>query len=252
MSIDIRNKVVLITGANRGIGKVLVETAIDQGAKKVHAAVRRLESAQPLVDQYGDKVAPLQVDLQKPDSTTQAARKADDVEIVINNAGVLRKVNPLADDAIEALEFEIEVNVAGLIRMAQAFAPVLKANGGGAFVQLNSVASMKAFADFATYSASKAASYSITQALRELLGEQETQVVSVHPGPIDTEMAKAAGLAEFAEPPALVAEAVFDALRNGDFHVFPDSMAKQIGEAYRSYAKSIVEANLMEDESRDA
>ncbi len=131
--------------------------------------------------------------------------------------------------------------------MAQAFAPILKTNGGGAFVQLNSVASMKCFSDFATYSASKAAAYSITQALREVFFQQGTAVLSVHPGPIATDMATDAGLGEIAEPASLVGEAIVVALKAGDFHVFPDSMAKMVGDAYQSFAENIVEANLVEE-----
>ena len=112
------------------------------------------------------------------------------------------------------------MNVIGLTRVAQAFAPVLKANGGGAFAQLNSVASVKSFADFATYSASKAASYSITQALRDKLAEQQTHVISVHPGPIATDMANQAGLGEIAESPSLVADLMIDHPRVTAFSVF--------------------------------
>jgi len=155
-------------------------------------------------------------------------------------------VNPLANNAVAALQEEMEVNVYGLIRMAQAFSPMLKINGGGALVQLNSVASMKNFVDFATYSASKAASYSITQALRDSLQAQGTLVVSVHPGPIATDMGNSAGFGEVAEPPGLVAQGIIAALESGDFHVFPDTMAKQIGAAYQDFATNIVEANLME------
>lgn len=128
-----------------------------------------------------------------------------------------------------------------MIRVAEAFAPVLKANGGGALVQLNSVVSIKTFPAFATYSASKAASYAITQALRESLAEQGTEVVSVHPGPIATDMAKSVGLEETAEPPSLVANAIFDALENKTFHVFPDSMAKQLWAGYQNYAENVIE-----------
>ena len=105
---------------------------------------------------------------------------------------------------------------------------------------------MKSFADFATYSASKAAAYSITQSLRDLLLEQGTQVVSVHPGPIATDMAQSAGLGDYAEPVDLVPQAIIHAIEHDEFHAFPDSMAKQVGEAYRSYATGVVEANLME------
>ncbi len=244
MSYDVNNKTVLITGANRGIGRAYVESFIDHGAAKVYAAVRRLDSASPLVDDYGDKIVPIHIDLADPQSITAAAQTAGDAEIVVNNAGVLKTCSPLDADAISTLEFEMNVNAFGLIRMAQAFAPVLKRNGGGVFVQMNTVASMKCFASFATYCASKAAAYSITQALRELLREQGTVVLSVHPGPIATDMARSAGFGDIAEPPSLVAEAVIEALRTGDFHVFPDSMAKQVGKAYASFAENVVEAAM--------
>jgi short-subunit dehydrogenase len=106
--------------------------------------------------------------------------------------------------------------------------------------------SLKSFASFATYSASKAAAYSITQALREQLEEQGTHVLSIHPGPIATDMAQGAGLGEIAEPPALVAEAILKALEEGSFHVFPDTMAKQIGSAYQTFAENVVEASMAE------
>jgi NAD(P)-dependent dehydrogenase (short-subunit alcohol dehydrogenase family) len=246
MTDDLQGKTVLVTGANRGIGRAIVEGAIERGAKKVYAAVRRLDSAQSLVEKFGDRVVPIHVDLENPNSIRKAATAATDVQIVINNAGVLKTSDPLSANAVDSLLYEINVNVVGLIHVAQAFAPVLKANGGGAFVQLNSVASVKAFADFATYSASKAASYSITQSLRDKLADQGTHVVSVHPGPIATDMANAAGLGEIAEPPSLVADAIFQALHDGAFHAYPDTMAKQIGAAYQSFADGVVEASMDE------
>ncbi|MDJ0693413.1 SDR family oxidoreductase [Mastigocoleus sp. MO_188.B34] len=246
MAYDISNKIILVTGANRGIGKVLVESFIEGGAKKVYAAVRKPESVSPLVEKYGEKVVPIQIDLGDPQSIAAAAKTAFDVQVVVNNAGAFKGGTPLASDAIASLEFQMNINVYGLIHMASAFAPVLKANGGGVFAQLNSVVSMKTFSNFATYSASKAAAYSITQALRELLSEQGTIVLSVHPGPIATDMGDAAGLTSIAEPPTLVAEGIIKALENGDFHVFPGSMAKQIGSAYQSFAANVVEANMSE------
>lgn len=246
MAFETKGKIALVTGANRGIGKAIVVGLMEHGAAKVYAAVRDTKSAEPLVKEFGERVVPVQLDLAKPDTIVAAAQQANDVQLVINNAGVLRTASPLAADAIEALQFEMDINVYGLLRMAQAFAPVLKANGGGAFVQLNSVASLKCFPDFTTYCASKAASYSVTQGLRELLGQQGTQVLSVHPGPIATDMADNAGLAEIAEPPSLVAEGIIAALASGDFHLFPDSMARQVGEAYQSFAANVVEASLAE------
>ncbi len=242
----VKDRVVLVTGANRGIGKSIVEELLRNGVRKVYAAARNLESLNALISTHGDSITPIRIDLNNPETIIAAAEIAADTEIVINNAGMLNITNPLASNAVESLQDEIEVNVYGLVRMAQAFAPVLKANGGGALVQLNSVASMKSFADFATYSASKAASYSITQALRDVLKEQGTRVISVHPGPIATDMANSAGLGEIAEPAELVPQAIIAALAEDQFHAFPDTMAKQIGGVYRDFASSVVEANLME------
>jgi len=240
MSIEIQGSRALVTGANRGIGRSIVEALLGAGAARVYAAVRRPDSAKPLVDKHGERVVPVELDLTRPQTITAAAERADDVNIVVNNGGVLKTAAPLSPGAIDALRVEIDVNVAGLVRVAQAFAPVLQANGGGAFVQLNSVASLRTFASFTTYCASKAASYSITQGLREVLAERGTLVVSVHPGPIDTDMASKAGMEE-TDPPSVVADAILDALRDGTFHVFPDRMAREIWEAYQGFAKAMIE-----------
>ncbi|MCP3871188.1 MAG: SDR family oxidoreductase [Gammaproteobacteria bacterium] len=242
----IQDRVVLVTGANRGIGKVITEAFLRAGAAKIYVAARNLESLSSLLNEYGDRVVPIQIDLNRPETIVAAAALAGDVEILVNNAGMLKTESPLSIDAVEALQAEMEVNVYGLMRVAQAFSPVLKANGGGVLVQLNSVASIKNFSDLATYSASKAAAYSITQALREKLQDQGTRVLSVHPGPIDTDMARDAGIGDIAEPATLVPEAILEALSAGAFHVFPDSMAKHFGDAYESFATNIVEANLSE------
>ena len=241
----LNNSVILVTGANRGIGKAMVETFLAAGAAKVYAGARRPATLDPLVEANPGRVVPLRIDVTDPQSVGAAARAAVDVQVVVNNAGVLEVASPLEDTAVDALNREMAVNVHGLLHMAQAFAPVLKANAGGVFVQMNSVASMKNFAGFSTYSASKAAAYSITQGLRELLAEQGTRVLSVHPGPIATDMAASAGLDGIAEPASVVPEAIIAALAADDFHVFPDTMAGQIGAAYRDFARDIVEADLM-------
>lgn len=239
------NSIILITGANRGIGKAMLTAFLAAGAAKVYAGARNPAGLDPMVAEHGERVVPLRIDVTEPSSVQAAATTASDVQVVVNNAGVLAVASPLEAGAKEALDREMAVNVHGLLHMAQAFAPVLKANGGGVFVQMNSVASMKNFAGFSTYSASKAAAYSITQGLRELLGAQGTRVLSVHPGPIATDMAVSAGLDGIAQPAELVPRAILAALAAGEFHVYPDSMAQQIGGAYAGFARDIVEADLM-------
>lgn len=239
---DIVGKTALITGANRGIGLEMVHQLIKAGSKKVYLAVRQSASVKGLLEQYGEKVAVVEFDLAHENSIRRAAQVASDAELVVNNAGILINATALDPDAITALETQININVVGLMRVAQAFAPVLAKNGGGALVQLNSIASLRAFPDFSTYAASKAAAYSITQALHTQLAQQGTQVVSVHPGPIATDMATEAGLIDIAESPAVVAQAMITALKQGDFHVFPDAMAKDMWQQYQSFAHAVVEA----------
>ena len=248
MNFELTNKIALVTGANRGIGKAIVESFIAHGASKVYLAVRNLDSTKELLEKYGDKVVPLTVDMSQAGSIAKLATQAIDVNIVVNNAGVLELATPLSDNAEEALLKEFTVNTLGLLRIGKAFTPILESNGGGAFVQLNSVASINNFLDLTTYSASKAAAYSITQGLKESLGPKNIQVLSVHPGPISTDMAVQAGMEEMGEPTSVVSEGIVSSLKAGDFHLFPDTMAKQFGEAYQFYAENIIEADLSEGE----
>jgi len=238
---DVKGKTALVTGANRGIGKSIVETLINHDAIKVYTAVRDLSLVQSLQSVYGAKIVPVQIDLTQADSIFRVAEQSQDVDLVVNNAGVLTSTSILDQKAIENLKFEFAVNVFGLLQMAQAYAPVLVKNKG-AFVQLNSVASVRAVPFIGTYSASKAAAYSITQSLYQDLANQGVQILSVHPGPIATDMADAAGITDEAEEPSVVAQGIVTALKAGQFHLFPDSLAEKVGQAYANYAENVIES----------
>jgi len=244
MSITVENKIALVTGANRGIGKSIVETFINHGAKKVYLAVRDVNSTKELEQKYGDKVITLKADVSDTKSINELAKKANDVDIVVNNAGIGNPCGLVDNNAESDFMSQLQVNAFGLLRVANAFAKTLESKKG-ALVQLNSIASIKNFSQLSTYSASKAASYSLTQGLRTELGAKGVSVLSVHPGPIDTDMAAAAGF-EGASPIAEVSEGIINALKAGVFHLFPDQMAKQFENAYENFSENIVMADFSE------
>lgn len=118
----------------------------------------------------------------------------------------------------------------------------IKDNGDGAFVQINSIAALANFPDFASYCASKAAAYSFTQGLKPIFAAQGTTLLSVHPGPIATDMASQAGMDGMGDPVSVVSEGIVAALKAGDFHLFPDTMAKHFETAYAAFAQGVIEA----------
>ena len=104
---DIENKTVLVTGANRGIGKVITETFLEKGAKKIYVAVRNLDTALSLIEQYGKRVEAINIDLERPETIIAASQRAGDVEVVVNNAGVNTRSTPLDKDAVDSLNYEM-------------------------------------------------------------------------------------------------------------------------------------------------
>lgn len=238
---NVKGSKAIVTGANRGIGRAITEGLLNAGADKVYGAVRNLSSLDGLVSEYGARIIPVEFDLERPETAVAAANIANDVNIVVSNAGVVKLASPLDDGMLEGLKYQMERNVYPVVSLARAFGPVLGQNGGGAFVQMNSLASLKNFLPFTGYSASKAAAYSVTQGLREAWAQQGTQVISVIAGPIKTDMSDAAGMGEGAPPPSLVAEGILSALESGSFFVYPDPMAQEVARAYEPFSKGVLE-----------
>lgn len=213
----------LVTGANRGIGLAIVHALLDAGVARVYAGARDTDSLKPLVKAFKDKVVPIELDVTKTKDINAAAKEAKDVTILVNNAGVAAMGPLMGKDAIKNLKTEWNVNVLGMLGMARKFAPILKKNGGGAIVNLNSVASLKSFPFSPTYCASKAAAFSLSLGLRNELASQGTFVVSVFPGPVDTDMAEDL---EFAKTsPSEVASKIVGAIHDEHAFCFPDSFS---------------------------
>ena len=179
---DIRGKVVLVTGANRGLGKAFVTALLEAGAAKVYAAARDPAS----VDIPGS--TPIALDITDPASVQRAAEQCTDVSVLINNAGWLKYGSLLAEDSIENLQQHFEVNTFGTLRVSRAFAPILAKQGGGALINILSVLSWLSPPGTGGYSTSKSAQWGLTNGLRGELHEQKTLVIGVHPAYIDTDM----------------------------------------------------------------
>ena len=215
----IRNSVALVTGANRGLGRAFVRALIDAGAKRIYAAARDPASINV------DGVVPLQLDVTNPLEVAAAAQRAGDVQLVINNAGILRGA-PVIGAAAADLRAEMETNFFGTLGVSRAFAPVLARNGGGALVNVLSVLSWVNLPGTALYSASKAAAWSLTNALRQELRAQGTQVVALHVGYMDTDMTRNVQSAK--SNPLDVANLVLDAVENGRDEVLADAISRQV------------------------
>jgi NAD(P)-dependent dehydrogenase (short-subunit alcohol dehydrogenase family) len=159
-----------------------------------------------------ERLLPVELDVTDPAQVAAAAQRLGDVQIVVNNAGIGGGSTPLSSD-LDHARAELEVNYLGLVSMTQAFAPVLAANGGGAFVNVLSLVSWVAMPSLTTYSASKAAAWSYTNAARVELARSDTQVVGVHVGFVDTELTAALPVEKIA--PQAVATSALDALEEG-------------------------------------
>lgn len=223
---DIRNSVAFVTGANRGIGKAFVAALQEAGARKIYAAARDIASLAEIHGQDSERIVPIALDITDRNMIDEAAKRASDVTLLVNNAGVARFAGLIAESSLDAAHAEMEVNYFGTLAMIRAFAPALKANGGGAIVNLGSIASHVNFPVLGSYSASKAAVHSLTQGVRAELDAQGTRVVGVYPGPVDTDMAEPFDMPK--APPAQIAEAVLSAVSNGLDDVYPDEMATDL------------------------
>ena len=216
----LQNATVLITGANRGIGLAFAKAALARGARKVYAGARDPSSVKL------EGVTPLRLDVNSPADIAAAAELAGDVTLVINNAGIAALGSFKTADAEDLLRRHLETNVLGVLRMAQAFAPALARNGGGALLNVASVASFISGPTLANYAVSKSAVWSLSNGLRNDLREQGTQVLTLHMGFVDTDLVDGLDVPK-STPEDIVARA-FDALEAGADEVLADEFTQQV------------------------
>jgi len=219
---NIENKTVLITGANRSIGRALVDEALKRGAKKVYAGTRG-------AFEYADKrVTPLVLDVTSDSQIQRAVDEVGTLDVLINNAGVA-----IYDDLsnLGVIEKHLAVNFLGPLKVTHAFLPLLK-RSKGAIVNNLSMAALAPLPIIPAYSISKAAALNMTQSLRALLAGQGVTVHAVVLGPIDTDMNRGFEIPKASTESA--AKGIFDGLKKGEADIFPDPASLSIAESWRT------------------
>jgi NAD(P)-dependent dehydrogenase (short-subunit alcohol dehydrogenase family) len=216
----VQNATVLITGANRGLGAEFARQALARGARKVYAAARDPSTI------VLPGLVPVRLDVTDAAQAAMLARDLGDVDLLINNAGIAETGGVLDDAGVDAMRRMFETNVFGLLNVSRSFSPVLERHGGGAFVNVLSIASWISNPLLANYAASKAAAWSATNGLRDALRGQGTQVLGVHAGFIDTDLTR--GIEAPKLQPAAVVDIVFASLEAGDSEVLVDELTRAI------------------------
>ncbi|WP_413943577.1 SDR family oxidoreductase [Bdellovibrio sp. HCB-162] len=226
-------KTVFITGANRGIGRALVEACLSKNVGKVYAASRKIENLPPFND---PRVVAIKLDISKNEEIKKAAEECADTQILINNAGILNPGNILEGN-MEGFKKDMEINCFATLAMMRAFVPVLEKNKETRIVNIASIASYVNFPFIAGYSASKAALYSVSQAARIELSAKGIPVHIVNPGAIDTDMNKGSTMDMTA--PKDVAESILKAVEDEIEDIIPDKIGRGMFEVWRKSPKEL-------------
>jgi NAD(P)-dependent dehydrogenase (short-subunit alcohol dehydrogenase family) len=231
---NIEQSVALVTGANRGIGRALVEALLAANVGKVYAAARSVDK---LAAFAGDRrVVGVPLDVTDDRSVAALVKRSSDVTLLINNAGVL-DFGSVLEAPQQAFERNFGTNFYGVLTMSRAFAPVIEGNGGGTIVNILTLVALASMPSLGVYNASKAAAWSLTQSLRAGLAGRKIAVYGVFPGAVDTDML--AGVEIPKTSPQDVAKAVVGGLSQSAKDIFPDPMSASLYEAWKKDHKAV-------------
>lgn len=233
---DVKGKTVLVTGANRGIGKAYVEALVKRGASKVYAGVRDASTFSDMTAMQKDIVEPVLLDVTRTDHIQSFSQKVTILDLLINNAGIIDSCFNSSENAVNIARSEMETNFFGPLNLTLALLPALR-KSKGAIVNVSSIAGISNFPSIGPYSVTKAALHSFTQGLRTELLQDGILVTGVYPGPIETRMTKDFEMPK--APTSQVAERTFDGLSKGETDIFPDSFSEQMYAAFLNAPKEL-------------
>jgi NAD(P)-dependent dehydrogenase (short-subunit alcohol dehydrogenase family) len=213
---NIRGSIVFVTGASRGMGLIFAREALVRGAAKVYAGVRNL-------DHFSEKgLVPVRIDVADPLSVREAADRAPDVTLLINNAGIAETTSdPLDEGVDEQARRMLETNYFGVMRTTRAFVGSLPDTGLRGIINVLSDATWRPSPILTSYSASKAAAWSYTNNLRLHLKARDIQVLGLHVGFVDTDLTRGLDLPK--SNPLDVVRQTFDALESGKSEISADA-----------------------------
>ncbi|NQX96607.1 MAG: SDR family oxidoreductase [Flavobacteriales bacterium] len=232
---QLKGKVVLITGANRGIGKSLVKAALEKGASKIYATCRDLSKMPSFED---DRVIPLELDITNVNQIMNLIEQVSDTQILINNAGILN-AGSILEGEISGMENDMKVNYYGTINMMRAFTPILEKNKPARMINIVSIVAYSPLPTIAGYSASKSALFSATHAVRIELAKKGITVHTVNPGAIDTDMN--AGSDMDMPAPDGIAKVILNEVEAGNLNIVPDPMGQGMFNAWKESPLKLAE-----------
>ncbi|MES2934900.1 MAG: SDR family oxidoreductase [Pseudomonadota bacterium] len=236
---QIQGSHVLVTGANRGIGKALVEALLERGATKVYASSRDLANLAPFAND-NDRVVPVELDVTDADSIAAAVSRIPQLDLLINNAGTATGMSYTAPESLAVAQNEMATHYFGTLLLSKALLAPLKQSANAGIINISSIAGIANFKQLGPYSASKAAVHFLTQGLRAELEADDISVLGVYPGPVDTRLAPSPDIPKSSTRD--VAQAILDAYEEGQEDAYPDPFSQNIIALFAKDRKAVEKA----------